>query len=65
MVITIDGYSDREVMVTCEQGGKKADEYRKRFGNGRCEKGNLYSVMEEIADFINNELNEECFFEVY
>lgn len=64
MVITISGYSGREVTVECTQGGKKADEYRTRIGNGLVAKGNLFSAMEEIADFINNELNEECFFEV-
>ncbi len=64
MVITISSYSGRECTVECTQGGKKADKYRTRFGNGLVAKGNLFSAMEEIADYINNELNEECFFEV-
>lgn len=64
MVITISGANGREVTVECTQGGKKAEQYRTRIGNGRVAKGNLFTVMEEIADFVNNELNEECFFEV-
>lgn len=64
MVITISNYSGRECFVECTQGGKKAEEYRTRFGSGQVSKGNLFSAMEEIADFVNNELKEECMFEV-
>jgi len=64
MVITISGYSEHECVVECERGGKKADEYRTRIGKGIVTKSDLFTVMEEIADFVNNELNEECFFEV-
>ena len=64
MIITISGLGGREVVVSCEQGGEKANEYRTRFGKGRVAKGNLFDVMEEIADFINNELEDECLFEV-
>ena len=64
MVITISNYSERECFVECTQGGKKAEEYRTRFRNNQISKGNLFSAMEEIADFVNNKLKEECFFEV-
>ena len=64
MVITISGLDGREVVVSCEQGGKPANEYRTRFGKCRVAKGNLFDAMEEIAFFINNELKDDCLFEV-
>lgn len=64
MIITITKHNGIECWIECEQGGAKAEEYNKRIGKGRVSNGNLFTAMVGIADFVNNELKEECLFEV-
>lgn len=62
MIITItDGYEKGTLLLGC----KGDDRFAKAWGEVfRSSNGRLISDMRDIASWCNNELDEECLFEV-
>ena len=53
-------YGDKGVIV-----GSKDERFQKAWGwKNRVSRENLFDVMNEIASWVNNELKEECLFEM-
>ena len=61
MVITIyEGYDKSYVIL-----GSKNEEFHKAYGSlVRVSTNGIYTALAEIATWCNNELGEECLFEV-
>ena len=62
MIVTIvNGYlTNKEVYIT-----SKSEDFRRKYGTDiPCTTRNLYTKMVEIAKWCNNEIMEECLFEV-
>ena len=57
MTITIyDSVKPTKVIVEC----KKLDYYKREY----VDKKDLFSKMQELSKWVNNELKEECLFEI-
>lgn len=61
MIITIyEGYDKSEILV-----GSKDERFRKAWGNVcKVNAKNTYSALAELSAWVNNELGEECLFEI-
>ncbi|MBQ6483080.1 MAG: hypothetical protein IJI45_18395 [Anaerolineaceae bacterium] len=61
MIVTIyEGYDDGYVLL-----GSKDERFHQAWGNVvRVSNKNLYRNLTEIATWVNNDLGEECLFEV-
>ena len=67
MVIALNwGYNKESVFISFSQGHSyEREEFIKEFGKEiKCKKSEVFPMMDKIADFVNNELGEECLFEV-
>ena len=67
MVITIyGGYDKRYCWLGITSGNYDCrDAWRKKYGgNIMVNVGNLFTVMEEISSWANNEMCEECTFDI-
>ena len=61
MVLTIyEGFDNSYIMV-----GGRSKEFMDRYGSTyRVSKDNFYKALAEISEWANNELGEECLFEI-
>lgn len=60
MTITIyGGCTDKYYLIEC-----KRSEFIKEYGSIRFETSDLFKTMQAISRWVNNELEEECLFEV-
>lgn len=61
MIITIrKGYTENYVILTCTR-----HEFYKRYGNKYIlDNRHVYKELAKISSWVNNELGEECLFEV-
>ena len=62
MTITIhEGYDKSYVILSC-----KREEFRKNYGctTHGINTANLYRELSAVAEWVNNELGEECLFEM-
>lgn len=53
------------IVVSCIEHSHKADEFRKYLGRDlRVPTNNIYNLLGRIASFVNDNLGEECLFEL-
>ena len=67
MVIELTwSYARDAVIISIASGNSHArEQFLRAFGRDiKCKKSELFDVMNKIADFVENELGEECLFEV-